>query len=338
MTALERRQVSDTGIHVTAMGIGGASIGGILEPVSEAKGRATIRAGLDAGLRYVDTAPFYGYGASEHRVGSELRLETPGSYVLSSKVGRLLAPNGDPVDPDDPWKNPLPFRPVYDYSYDGVMRSYEDSLQRLGLAVYDIAYMHDIGAVTHGEAAHPALMKEAMEGGFRALQELKASGALKAIGLGVNEWQVCAQAMDHGDWDVFLLAGRYTLLEQEPLDAFLPECQRRNVSLVIGGPFNSGILAGSDNWNYASAPDDIRQKVRRMDAVCRSHNVPLPQAALQFPLAHETVVSVIPGPRTPAELIQNIDWMSAPTPASLWSDLKAEALLHPDAPTPNDQP
>ena len=220
------------------------------------------------------------------------------------------------------------------------MRSHEDSLQRLGIDRVDILFLHDIGAVTHGADAHPALFKQAMEGGYRALDELRRNGDVKAIGLGVNEWQVCEEAMDHGRWDVFLLAGRYTLLEQTALDSFLPRCEREDVSIVIGGPFNSGILAtgsrrrrdlrlraGAGGDPGAHAPDR---------GVCEAHGVPLAAAALRFPLTHPRVASVIPGAAAVSHLRRNMELLEKPIPAALWSDLKSEGLLRADSPVPAD--
>lgn len=319
-------------LSLTELGLGGATLAGNMAPVAEAEARAIIRRAVDAGIGYFDTAPFYGYGRSERIMGDGLR--DVANRVISTKVGRLLKPRSGPQDPNDPWKEPLPFEPVYDYSYDGVMRSFEDSLQRLGLDKVDILYLHDIGAMTHGAEAHPRLMKIAMEGGLKALDELRRSGVVSAIGLGVNEWQVCREALEHGDIDVFLLAGRYTLLEQEPIETLFPECRRRGTRIVIGGPFNSGVLVGRETWNYARAPAEVIERVRRIEGVCRDHGVPLAAAALQFPLVNDLIVSVIPGPRSVAELEQILDWFGVTIPAGLWRDLKAAGLMHPEAPVP----
>ena len=202
----------------------------------------------------------------------------------------------------------------YDYSYDGIMRSVEDSYQRLGLAKIDILFVHDIGVYQHGEAANAAHMKVLRESGYRALQELKQSGVVSAVGLGVNEKAVLIDVLGWGDWDAFLLAGRYTLLEQAPLDDLLPMCVTRGTSIVVGGPLNSGILAGRDTWNYAAAPPDIVARVAAIRAVCDAHNVPLPAAALQFPLAHPAVAAIIPGPRSAAEFEANLELLARPIP------------------------
>jgi D-threo-aldose 1-dehydrogenase len=214
------------------------------------------------------------------------------------------------------------------------MRSYEDSLQRMGLSRIDILLLHDIGAMQHGEEANRAYFKDAMTGGYKALDELRSSGDIKAIGLGVNEKEVCLQAMEHGDWDAFLLAGRYTLLEQDPLGDLFPACEKAGTSIILGGPFNSGILAGGENWNYAQAPAHVVEKVRQIRAVCDAHGVPLPAAALQFPLGSSLVSSVIPGPRTQLDMQQILGWFSMKIPASLWTDLQAAELVREDAPLP----
>lgn len=318
-------------LEVSELGFGGASIGGIFEEVSDGQARATVAAAAEAGIRFFDTAPLYGYGRSEHCSGDVLRWLPRESFVLSTKVGRLLRPRSRPRDRGDPWKRPFPFEVVFDYSYDGVMRSFEDSLQRLGMDRVDILLLHDIGSFTHGPKAHPALMRTAMEGGRRALEELRRAGDVAAIGFGVNEWQVCREALDHGDFDLFLLAGRYTLLEQEPVDTLFPECRRRGVKIVVGGPFNSGLLVGRELWNYAPAPPEVVERARAIEVVCRAHGVPLPAAALRFPLFEPLVASVIPGPRSPAELEQILGWYRTDIPAALWRDLRTAGLLHPGA-------
>ena len=213
-------------------------------------------------MRYVDTAPYYGVGQAERCVGDALRDRARSEWVLSTKVGRLLRPNATGVFADSR-QHPLPFEAVYDYSYDGIMRSFEDSLQRLGLARIDILYVHDIGAYQHGAEAHPALIKTLRDSGYRALESLRSSGAVSAVGIGVNEREVLLEAMEWGAWDAFLLAGRYTLLEQAPLDDLLPKCVAAGTSIVVGGPLNSGILAGRETWNYRPAPPEVTARVKR---------------------------------------------------------------------------
>jgi D-threo-aldose 1-dehydrogenase len=333
MAEFGKRRVGRTALEVTELGLGSATLGGSQIGVTRQEGQAIVEAAWEAGVRYVDTAPFYGVGQAERAVGDALRDRPRNEWVLSTKVGRLLRPNPTGTHADSR-QHPLPFDPVYDYSYDGVMRSFEDSLQRLGLARIDILLVHDIGIYQHGPEAHPALMRTLRDGGYRALEELRRSGTIGAIGIGVNEREVLLEAMEWGSWNVFLLAGRYTLLEQAPLDDLLPKCQQAGTSIVVGGPLNSGILAGRDTWNYRTAPPDIVARVEAIRAVCDRHKVPLPAAALQFPLAHPVVAAIIPGPRNVDEFGANLALLRHPIPALLWEELRAAKLLHPAAPTP----
>ena len=328
--SIKLSRLGRTGLAVSELGLGGASLAGIFRPVAKSDARDTIARALDAGLTYLDTAPFYGHGLSERLIGDGIRGRR--DVVLSSKAGRLLVP-GRIRDPG-PWAEALPFTPVYDYSYDGVMKSYEASLHRLGLDRIDILYLHDIGTLTHGAKAGPELFDQAMSGGYRALEALRDSGAISAFGLGVNETEVCLAALDHGDWDAFLLAGRYTLLEQTALNGLLAGCIASGTDIVVGGPFNSGVLAGGDSFDYGAVPAHVARKVQAMTRLCCAHNVPLPAAALRFPLAHPAVKSVIPGPRSPQELQQILAWWRHPIPSALWSDLKSEGLIDQQAPVP----
>ncbi len=326
------RRIGKTSLDVTVLGLGGATIGGGMASLTDSDGRMVVRDAYDAGIRYFDTAPFYGSGRSEHLVGDELRRLD--GWVLSSKVGRRLKPvRGDKAE-GDRQTQPFAFEPWFDYSYEGAMRSYEDSLQRLGVNRIDILYIHDIDNSTHGAAAQPKAHRAAMEGAYKALDELRRNGDIRAIGIGVNESQPIAHALEHGKWDVFLLAGRYTLLEQDPLEDLFPEIEMHGASIVIGGPFNSGILVGRNLWNYAAAPEPVFKRVAAIAEVCDAHGVPLAAAALQFPLAHPAVASVIPGPRSAAELKQIVDWFNVEIPASLWRDLKGEQLVAAQAPVP----
>lgn len=326
-----KRRIGRTTLEVTVLGLGCATLGGRRVPVRREEAEAIARRAWEAGIRYIDAAPYYGFGQAERAVGDALRLVPRDEWVLSTKVGRLLKPRRTP----DPGGHPMPFEAVYDYSYDGVMRSFEDSLQRLGLARIDILYVHDIGAMQHGKEAHPALMRSLREGGWRGLEELRRAGVVRAIGIGVNEREVLLEAMEWGDWDAFLLAGRYTLLEQAPIEDLLPKCSAAGISIVVGGPFNSGILAGRDTWNYETAPREIVTRAEALRAVCDRHGVPLAAAALQFPLAHPAVAAVIPGPRDTAEFDANLALFRQPIPAALWQELRAKGLIHPAAPTPS---
>ena len=300
MPIFARRRIGRTSVEVTELGLGCATLGGSRIAVSRQQAEAIVGAAWAAGVSYIDAAPYYGVGQAERCVGDAMRWVPRDEWVLSTKVGRLLRPRRTAVEDTDR-RDPLPFDPVYDYSYDGVMRSFEDSLQRLGLARIDILYVHDIGAMQHGREAHPGLMRALRDGGYRALEELRAAGTVRAIGVGVNEREVLLEALEWGEWDAFLLAGRYTLLEQAPLDDLLPKCEKAGTSIVVGGPLNSGILAGRDTWNYKAAPREIVARVNAIEAVCDRHRVPLAAAALQFPLAHPAVAAIMPGPRNTEE-------------------------------------
>lgn len=332
---LPARRLGNTSVEVTTLGFGCAPIGGLLDAVQDRPAREALEAAWDGGVRYFDTAPFYGFGASERRAGDALRAHPRAEYVLSTKAGRLLRPDPNPPGQRYGWTNPLPFRPVYDYGYDAVRRSLEDSLQRLGLERIDVLLLHDIGTFTHEEEAHPAHFEAAMTGGLKALMSLKDEGLIGAYGIGVNETEVLMAAMARGEWDCFLLAGRYTLLEQDPLGDLLPLCEARGTSIICGGPYNSGLLAGGATWNYAEAPAELVARRDRLAAICETYGVSLRAAALQFPLAHPAVASVIPGARTPDEARDNIARLAEPVPADLWRELQHEGLVRSDAPLPN---
>ena len=329
----------------SAFGFGAAPIGNMHRVLSEAEAEATVRQAWSLGLRYFDTAPLYGHGLSEQRVGAALKGKPRASFLLSTKVGRLLEPCA-PGDEDSGIYLDVPSVKVrYDYSHDGVMASYEASLKRLGLDRIDVLYVHDIDAMTHGsrEAAETRTRELIDQGGWRALDQLRAAGDVAAIGAGVNEWEPCARLIELADPDIFLLAGRYTLLEQEALAKLLPACVARGIGVVVGGPFNSGILATGAVpgalYNYAPAPEPILRRTAAIEAVCARHGVKLAQAALQFPLGHPAVVSVVPGGQTPDQVRQNLALLNAPIPAALWRDLKVAGLMSLDAPTlePIDQ-
>jgi D-threo-aldose 1-dehydrogenase len=336
----DRRVLGKAGVEVTIMGFGGAPLGNMYQAFSDAQARATVEACYDVGVRYFDTAPYYGFGLSEHRLGEALRGKQRDELVLSTKVGRLLQP-ADPATSSghDQFPDSLPFAVVYDYSYDGVLRSLEDSLQRLGTHRIEVLLVHDLDVWTHGsEEARRTRVQEFMAGGYRAMIKLREQGAVQAIGAGINETAACQDLAERGDFDCFLLAGRYTLLEQAPLDEFLPLCAQRNIALIIGGPYNTGILATGAiegaYFQYAPAPPDIMERVRQIEAVCARHGVRLPTAALQFPLGHPVVATVIPGTRSPAEVAQNVEIFAPEIPSDFWAELKHEGLLRADAPTP----
>jgi D-threo-aldose 1-dehydrogenase len=337
MKAADTRPLGRTGLRVSQIGFGGAPLGNLFAALSEADAADTVGSAFTAGIRLFDTAPLYGHGLSEHRIGAALRHCKRDDFVLATKVGRLLRP--DATAAGGHYREILPFVVRFDYSYDGVLRSVEDSLQRLGLARIDIVHIHDVDVWTHkSQAAMDERFAEVMGGGYRALLRLREEKAIGAIGVGVNEWQACQRFAEAGDFDCFLLAGRYTLLEQAALDSFLPLCVVRNIAVIIGGPFNTGILAtgpiAGATYNYQPATPEVMARVGRIEAVCRRHGVALASAALQFPLHHPAVASVIPGARSPAEIATNLATFETPVPAALWAELKAAGLLRADAPTP----
>jgi D-threo-aldose 1-dehydrogenase len=324
----------------TALGFGTAPIGNMRRVMSDAEAEATVAGAWDRGSRYFDTAPLYGHGLAERRAGAVLAGKPRDAFLLSTKVGRLLEPCAPGEEASGIYEGVPPLKVRFDYSYDGVMRSYEESLARLGLDRVDILYVHDIDAMTHGsrEAAEARTRELIDQGGWRALAELRAAGDVAAIGAGVNEWEPCMRLLELADPDLFLLAGRYTLLEQHALISLLPACTVKGVGVVIGGPFNSGLLATGAipgaMYNYAPAPRDVLERTDLIEAVCATHGVRLAQAALHFPLAHPAVVCVLPGGRTPAEVFENADLLRAPIPDTLWRDLKRAGLMSLDAPTP----
>ncbi len=333
----QKRKFGRVDLDVTSFGFGTAPVGNIFREIDDATSDSMFQRAWDAGVRYYDTAPMYGHGLSEIRTGQSLRWKKRDDYVLSSKVGRILKPARREAINFSPWVNGAAFNMQFDYSYDGAMRSIEDSMQRMVLERMDICFIHDIDVFTRGKD-QPEVFKAAMDGSWKALSKLRDEGVVKAIGVGVNEWEVCHAALQARDFDCFLLAGRYTLLEQDALNDFLPLCEARGAAVVVGGGFNSGILATGAvegaKYNYSPAPAAIMDKVKKIEAVCAAHKVPLPAAALQFVVAHPAIPSFIAGTRTVAQLDQNLAWFSHPIPAAFWADLKAKGLLREDAPVP----
>ncbi len=332
---------SGADLKFTELGFGSAPLGNLYRAYSDKDATATFEAAWKAGIRYYDTAPLYGLGLSETRLNPFLRSKKRSDYIISTKVGRTLEVC-KPAERTAIGKffNTPSRREKFDYSYDGFMRSFEFSFERLGLDQIDVLLIHDCDIFTHGsKAASDAHINTVIKSGLKALQKLRDEKVIKAFGAGVNEWQVCQTLAERGDFDLFLLAGRYTLLEQtDSLNTFLPLCEKRGIGIILGGPYNSGILATGPKkgafYNYDPAPKHILERVARIEAVCKAHKVKLPQAALRFPLTHPTVVSVIPGAVSPKEVDLNVKTMSAKIPKSVWKQLKAEGLLDPRAPTP----
>ena len=327
------------GIAFTELGFGAAPLGNLYRAISEDDAQGILARAWAGGVRYFDTAPLYGLGLSETRLNHFLRGKRRDDYVISTKIGRLMhACAPDKRDGFGKWFDVPARNEVYDYSYDGVIRSLEASLERLGLDRVDILYAHDLDVFTHkSQTALDARLAEFMAGGYRALIDLRDQGVIRAFGAWVNEWQPCQWLLERGDFDLFLLAGRYTLLEQEALATFLPMAQARGVGIIIGGPYNSGILATGPRpgafYNYDPAPDWVMTRAAALQSICMAHGIRLVDAAFQFPLLHPAVVSVIPGGQGVVEMDSNLVAAKAAIPAAFWQALKSEGLLREDAPT-----
>ena len=332
------RPVGKTGLSLTAMGFGCASLGGLYAPVRASDAIATLQAAWDSGMRYFDVAPMYGQTRSEHLLGQFLRDDETADRVVSTKVGRLFAngrpgkvlPPAPPKNPLDPgWHNGLPFEELFDYSYDGIMRSFDDSQQRMGTDRLDFLFVHDIGTVTHG-AANSGHWQDLTSGGFRALTALRDAGLIAGFGLGVNEWEVIDAAMDEVQLDCCLLAGRHSLLEQDAV-GLLDRALAQGTAIVVGGVFNSGILAtgagGNFKFNYKDASPEIVARTQQLAGICAAFGVPLGAAAVQFPFRHPAVVSVLVGAKHPDRLRQSVAWFEADIPAALWDALRGQGVL-----------
>lgn len=342
MNPSHNRKLGKTGVSATQLGFGGAQIGDMFVKVSNAEADQVIQATYDAGIRYFDTSAWYGRGLSEHRLGQFLRNQPRDSFVLSTKVGRVLY---RPANPETFTINDsiggLQFEYRWDFTYDGILRSYEDSLLRLGMNRVDLLLIHDLDITEHGsKEAVDRHFKDLCDSGWKALEELRSSGEIKGIGAGINIVGMIPRFLENFDIDLFLIAMPYTLLDQDALDGDLPMCAERGVGVVVGAPFCSGILAAGAakgaTYNYAAASESVLTKVGRIQAACERHEVPLTAAALQFPLGHRSVASVIPGVYTVEQVKENVRLMGIEIPSQLWDELKAEGLLHKDAPNPRD--
>ncbi len=335
-----KRALGKSGVEVTQLGLGGASYGSIYRVVTEQDALDTIEAAWAAGIRYFDTSPWYGRGLSELRTGAGLRYRPRDQYVLSSKVGRCFDAAKPGSEPDlSPWVAPAPFVHYHDYTYDGIMRSYEQSQLRLGMTHYDVGVIHDLDFWTHQTEERVQHYLDQLESsGWRALEALRRDGLLKAVGAGVNELGMIDRFLAFCEPDFWLVAMPYTLLRQEMLDGEFDVCAERGISVVIGAPYQSGILATGAvpgaRCDYRPASEAELQRVRRIEAVCARHDVPIAAAALQFVMGHPVVSAVIPGAASAAQVERNVATFRHPIPADLWAELKAEGLLREDAPVP----
>jgi D-threo-aldose 1-dehydrogenase len=328
------RRIGRRELAVSLLGVGTLPFGSLSPEDSDESASEAFATLHGAGLRYFDTAPFYGLGLAEHRLGACLRRVDRREVVLSTKVGRLLKPaGGGPAQ--GARGGAYPFEVAFDYSYDGTMRSLEHSLQRLGTNAIDIALIHDVNRRWQGDLVERRY-GEAMSGAHRALVELRAAGVIKAFGVGVNDWSILLRFAADGDFDCFMLAGRYTLLDHTALETFLPDCLRRGISVLMAAPFNSGILATGATrgakFFYQAAEPEVLERTRRIEAVCARHEVALAAAALQFPLAHPAVASVVTGMRSAHEVAANLAHCRASLRSEFWDELKHEGLIAPSAP------
>ncbi len=341
MRASDRRALGRSGVEVSLLGFGGTAIGNLFAAQTDETARATMDAAWDQGVRYFDTAPLYGLGLSEQRMGAALADRPREEFVISTKVGRVLDPgDGAAAARASMFYLDTPnVKPRFDYTHDGIMRSFGESLGRLGMDRIDVLLLHDLAPHNQGSVEAYEAQYEVFfgKGGYEAMTALRDQGAVKAIGVGVGDWRAAQRLVEQGDFNAVLLAGRYTLLEQDALASFLPLCEARGVGVVIGGPYNSGILATGAvegaRYNYRPAPPEVMEKVARIEKVCAAHKVSLTAAALQFPLHHPAVSSTIPGAGTPQEVATAAHTLAEPVPSSLYEALIAEGLLNPDAPT-----
>lgn len=333
-------RLGNGGLTFTPLGFGAAPIGNLFRAISDDDAHAVLQAAWDGGVRYFDTAPLYGLGLSETRLNRFLRGKPRDSYLISTKIGRLFrATTPDKRDGFGKWFDVPSRNEVYDYGYDATFRSVEFSLERLGLDRIDILYAHDLDLFNHGtQTALDARLAEFMSGAYRALVTMRDQGMIKAFGAGVNEWPPCVWMMERGDFDIFLLAGEYSLLRTEALDGFMNPAAARGIGVVIGGPYNSGILATGPRpgakYRYEDAPAWAMQRAAELQALCAKHGTRLVDAAFRFCAAHPAVVSVIPGGQTVAEVQANIAASAAPIPAALWAEMKQAGLIPAHAPVP----
>lgn len=328
MDPVEKAVLGSSGLAVTRLGLGCAAIGGLYGDIPDEQAVQVVHRAFQLGLNLVDTAPLYGAGKSEKRLGLALKEVPRDSYILASKVGRILVPTEAGESDGGIFENPPPFKPVFDYSYDGVMRSFEDSLKRLGVDRIDILHIHDPD--DHWE--------EAISGAYPALERLRSEGVISAVSAGMNQWEMLARFAREGDFDCFLLAGRYSLLDQSSLDELLPLCVEKNIGIMAGGTYNSGILAKGAQpgakYNYGEAPPEIIAKAKGLEEVAARHQVDLKAAASQFVFAHPAITTIIPGTRQPDRVSENFNLLKEEIPADFWAELRSEGLIRQDAPLP----
>ena len=331
MNPLEKRELGNTGLQVTRLGLGCAALGGLYGDIPEEQATAVVRRALDLGLNLFDTAPLYGSGRSELRLGRALKGVPRDSYVLATKVGRILVPTEGKDRGQEIFENAPPFKPVFDFSYEGVMRSFESSLERLGVDRIDILHIHDPD--DHYD--------EAIKGAYPAIDKLRSQGVIRAVSAGMNQWEMLVRFAREGRFDCFLLAGRYSLLEQESMDELLPLCIEKKIGIMAGGTYNSGILAkgaqAGSKYNYADAPPQVIEKARQLEEVAARHQVSIKAAASQFALAHPAITCIIPGTRQPGRVDENFELLTEKIPTAFWNELKERGLIRREAPVPEGE-
>lgn len=333
MKSSDTRQLPKSGLELTVMGLGCSQMGNLYKVVPYEDAKGAFEAAWAAGIRYFDTAPYYGYTRSERRLGTMLTEVGRENHVISTKVGRVMVPDTSVGSEENGFVAPLPFRPVFDYSHDGILRSFEDSRQRLGVVDPQILFVHDIGSHQHGEQHEHYWDQLTKGGGFRALDRLRSEGCVKAVGLGVNEWEIVRDAMEVFDLDIAMLAGRYTLLEQNSLP-FLNTCAKNGTSIVVAGVFNSGVLAGNGKFDYGDAPPALVKRVDAFREICAEAKVSLQAVALQFAIAHPAVVSVVCGARNASQIAGSVAWLEEAIPHDVWLTLRNRGLVADQAPLP----
>jgi D-threo-aldose 1-dehydrogenase len=334
---MKKRQIGKTKLKTSEIGFGGASIGNLYQACSDSDARQAILTALNGGICYFDTAPEYGHGLSEKRLGDVLREYSPENYVLSTKIGDILYARHDVLPKNNKFIHKLPFHLKYDYSYDGVRRAFEDSLQRLGLNKIDMILVHDLDPIIHDEKKFKDYFKIYIEEGYKALHQLRSEGVISAIGLGVKKWEVCADAMKYGDYDCFMLQGNYTLLEQSALNEFFPRCLQQKISILLAGPYASGILATGAKqgayFHHQEANETILAKVRHIENICAAHQVSLQAAALQFPMKNPVIASVVIGSASASSIEKNFSYAKEFIPTAFWEELKSARIIPENAPT-----
>jgi D-threo-aldose 1-dehydrogenase len=328
---LNKRQLGRSSIYVSELGFGGASIGNLYEACTNTEAEATIRKSWDLGMRYFDTSPSYGNGLSERRLGLALHQYPREDYIISTKVGDFLYAVPDRLPPDTIFVDQSPFHLRYDYSYDGIMRVFEDSLQRLGLNHIDILLVHDLDPIIHEQKTMAQHFRTYLESGYKALDELRSQGRIKAIGFGVKKWEVCAEALKYGDYECFMLERNYTLLEQPAFASFFPLCIKKKISILLAGPFASGVLGSGPvkgaYFHHKKADQRTLDRVKQIQRICHAYSVPIQAAAIQFPLRHPAIASVVVGTHSTQRIQENIDFLHYKIPQALWDALKQEAII-----------